>query len=111
MNPRVRLRPVLLMLTALMTAATIAAPASAHGIVVWAERDGDVVRVEAHLTDGAHATNAPIEIVDQDGLTVAEGRTDQDGRFRFDDPTRGAVTIRVRLDQEHVGVFRLDEAE
>lgn len=107
-----RKRPALVLAAmGTIVAMALGTVAFAHGIVVWAERHGDQVAIEAHLTDGNAVSNAPLQVVDQDGLVVIEGRTDDAGTFRFDDPTRAPVTIRVRLDNEHIGSFELKGEE
>ena len=94
---------------ALLAAVSVHLPASlAHSVIVWAEVIGDQIHVESYASDGEKAKRGRVEILDQTGSTILHGQLNEEGRFRFATPDgAAALTIRVLLGSQHVGVFEL----
>jgi cobalt/nickel transport system permease protein len=70
-------------------------PASAHALKLELVRQGGRVRVEAFFSDGTPARGASVGARDDRGAAVAEGTTDGEGIFAFDEPRGGARFVRV----------------
>ena len=68
------LRLTLLLLKLLCMAA---GSALAHGVVVWTERAGDKVLVEAHFTSGKGLADARVVVLDGQGRTACGRRARQ----------------------------------
>jgi hypothetical protein len=73
-----------------------AAPASAHALGAEARLKGEYVEVEAYFSDDTPARAARVSVFDEAERTVAEGRTDDAGRWQFLRPAGG--TYRVTVD-------------
>jgi nickel transport protein len=70
-----------------------ARPAAAHGLGAECRLAGEKVQVEAFYTDDTPAADAAVTVRDSAGQTVAEGRTDGQGRWAFPRPAAGAYTV------------------
>ena len=68
----------------------------AHGLDLTCTFRGGNVVVEAYFDNGDPATDAAIKLVDSRNATVAEGRTDAEGKWSFSMPAPG--NYRVVLD-------------
>ncbi|MGF1475308.1 MAG: carboxypeptidase-like regulatory domain-containing protein [Geminicoccaceae bacterium] len=79
----------------------LALSARAHDTVLWAEVIGGEVRVEAYSTDGDALANTPVSVHDEQGEAVAEGFTDENGRFRFRAAGPATLTISVDPGSDH----------
>ena len=76
---------------AILIAAVPLAPAMvgtglAHRINVYARIEGDSVFVEAHYGHRRKAQGASVEVLNNAGIKLLEGKTDQDGEFSFKIP-------------------------
>ncbi len=77
-----RRRPfVLAVLAAFLS---LAGEGKAHRVNVFAFVDGDAIQVECGFSGSRNVKNGRLEITDREtGETIAEGTTDEAGRFRF----------------------------
>ncbi len=69
--------------TLLLIFLCLAQSSFAHKVTVFAWVEGDRVFTESKFSGGKKAINAPIEIFDDKGTKILEGRTDENGLFSF----------------------------
>ncbi len=69
---------------------------SAHRVNVFAYKEGELIRVEGYFSDGTPARDSKIEVYNQGGEKIAEGRTDEKGEFSFPVP-EGKNNLRIIL--------------
>jgi len=94
---RDRLKPALI-LTLLMFGASAA---WAHRVRVWAIASGDKVVCHGSVGRGAKAQNCDVRVYLPDGRTVAEGKTDEQGRFAFRPTVRADLKIVLDAGEGH----------
>lgn len=70
-------------------------PAYAHKVMVFGYVEGEQVHLEGYFADGKKTENSLIEVFDQDGRKLLEGKTDEQGVFTF--PAPGVPEIKVVL--------------
>lgn len=70
-----------------------ARPAAAHNLMAEAKLKGDRVEVEAFFDDNTPAIGAQVTVTDESGTTVAEGKTDAQGRWSFPRPAAGKYRV------------------
>ena len=90
-----------LRLTALLSLLIAAAPASAHALGVTASLRNNHVEVEAYYSDDTPARDAAVMVHDHAGRFVAEGRSDEQGKWQFAAPRPGPYTIVVDAGAGH----------
>ncbi len=78
-----------------------AAPAHAHALGAEAKLRGDRVEVEAYYSDDTPAADAQVTVHDAADHTIAEGRTDDRGRWQFRTPPPGRYTVVVNAGAGH----------
>ncbi len=88
-----------------------AAPALAHRATVFAWVEGDTVHTESKFSGGKYAKNAPIEVFDDQGLKLLEGRTNQKGEFSFTPPRQCALKIVLNAGMGHKGSWTISADE
>jgi nickel transport protein len=77
------------------------APASAHAVGAEARLKGDRVEIEAYFDDDTPAADARVSVEDEGQRTVAEGRTDAQGRWLFPRPAAGRYRVTVDAGAGH----------
>ena len=83
-------------------------PAEAHKVIASAYAEGSVIEGEIGFSNGDMATDALVEVFDDDGNKLGEARTDEDGVFQFT-PTKAVPhTFKANLGAGHVAEFRMD---
>ncbi len=75
-------------------------PALAHKLKVFATVEGDAVAGYAFFIGGGRAMGAKWTAVEGKGKTLAEGRTDDRGRFRLVPPQPVTAAVRITVDTE-----------
>jgi nickel transport protein len=78
-----------------------ASSADAHGVSVFAWVDGDTIHVESKFSGGRKPKDAPIEVFDDNGHLLLEGRTNDDGEFSFQVPQKTEMKIVLTAGMGH----------
>ena len=81
--------------------------ATAHSVVLWAYVENGEVYVEAFTHNGTKIKDAKLVIVDKAGKSLLEGKTDAEGKFKFDPPMKDEMTIVMVIDDAHKAEFKL----
>lgn len=89
-------RPLSLALLALSL--TLAGPAHAHKLKVFATVDAGAIKGYAFFIGGGRAQNTPWIAQDADGTRIAQGTTDDEGRFSFALPASPQTDVTVTVD-------------
>ncbi len=81
----------------------LAAPgwAQAHAVGVEAKLQGHRVIVETFYDDDTPAVAAKVRVIGEDGAAVAEGKTDDKGRWSFPTPLPGKYQIAIDAGAGH----------
>ena len=69
--------------------------ALAHKVILFAYTEGDKVFTESYFNDGKRCRNSTIEVFDNTGKKLLEGKTNNDGEFSFKAP--GEKDLRLVL--------------
>lgn len=93
-------------LALLLTLSTTMA-AWGHAAIVWAYVDQNLVQVEAFFPNNAKIQNATVLVVDEQGKTIMEGKTDSAGKFSYQPTSKKPQTIIIKAGESHVGDFEL----
>ncbi|MEW5423032.1 cobalamin biosynthesis protein CbiL [Amorphus sp. 3PC139-8] len=82
----------------------LTAPAAAHKLKVFAAVKGEAVMGYAFFIGGGRAKKTPWVAKDGEGAVIAEGKTDEEGNFRFVPPPSlaSAITITVDTQEGHI---------
>jgi nickel transport protein len=88
-------------LTALLLVLAAANPVHAHALGADAKLRGNRVEVEAYYSDDTPARDAHVTVHDAADHTIAEGRTDEHGRWQFPAPPPGSYTVVVDAGAGH----------
>ena len=75
--------------------------ASAHGVKLFAERDGERVVGYGFFVGGGRAAGAAIHVETNDGEVVFDGTTDEQGGFAFYAPSRAGLRLTLDLGDGH----------
>jgi hypothetical protein len=78
-----------------------AAPVRAHALSAEAKLRGDHVEVEAYFSDNTPARGARVTVHDAANTLVAEGRTDDEGRWHCPAPPPGRYRLVVDAGDGH----------
>jgi len=78
-----------------------------HAAIVWAYAENNQVHVEAFFANGTKIQNTRVVVVDENGDTVLEGKTDTEGKFSYKPVSKKAQTVVVTSGESHVGEFEL----
>jgi nickel transport protein len=70
-------------IVALLGIALLHVPACAHKVNVFAYVEGDSVVVEGYFNKDAKAQNCSVEVLDEGGKKIHEGKTDDKGMYAF----------------------------
>ncbi len=88
-------------------------PANAHRLNVFAYEEMGKIQVEARFSGGRAAKNSPVIVENQQGQTLLQGRTDEQGSFSFPIPDilkekPADITITVSPGDGHRGSWKLE---
>jgi len=72
-----------------------------HKINVFTYKEGNKIFVEGYFSDGSPCKNSEIEIFDEKGEKIIEGKTNSDGIFSFDIPDKQKIKIVLYADMGH----------
>lgn len=92
------------LLLSLLLLPALAAPAEAHKLKVFATVEGGAVAGYAFFIGGGRAMGTPWAAKDAAGTIIAEGKTDDEGRYRFTppQPVTSEITITVNTQEGHI---------
>jgi nickel transport protein len=82
-------------------------PALAHKVTVFAYVEGDTVVTDSYFNDGRKCRDSIIEVFDEKGNKLIEGKTDTDGRFSFRAPGRTDLVIRLTASMGHRAEYEI----
>ena len=82
-----------------------------HAAIVWAYVENNMVFVEAFYPSGSKIQNAKVRVVDGQGATVVEGKTDSEGKYSYAPASKQKQTVVVIAGESHVGDFELTEED
>jgi nickel transport protein len=85
--------------------------ALAHKVNVFAYVEGDTVIAEAYFNDGAKCRDSVIEVFDNEGQKLLEGKTDIEGRFSFPVPARTDLLIRLTASMGHQAEYTIPASD
>lgn len=88
---------------------SLALPAYAHRIRVFAYAEGNRVFVEAAYGGGENASGARVDVTDESGTTVGQGFIDGEGGFSFTAKSPGEYRVAVTDGKGHSGSFVLEK--
>jgi len=71
----------------------LAVPIDAHNVNIFAWVDGDRVYTESKFSGGRKAKNATVEVYDNQGNKLLEGKTDENGAFAFTIPQKTSLKV------------------
>jgi nickel transport protein len=88
-------------IAALLLVLFVPTAAHAHALGAEAKLRGNRVEVEAYYSDNTPAVDAHVAVYDAADHTIAEGRTDEHGRWTFPTPPPGRYTVVVNAGAGH----------
>ncbi|MCI5137506.1 MAG: hypothetical protein D3922_03620 [Candidatus Electrothrix sp. AR1] len=101
------MRQAALLLAATMLFLSFASSAFAHATTLWCYVENNRVYVEGFFMGGRKVQNGHVIVVNKKGEKILEGTTDKEGKFDFDPPYQGDMTILLKVDQAHDADFEL----
>ena len=100
-----------LLSSALVALFLMTSTASAHKIIMAVYQSGDMIEGELGFSSGNMAVDHLIEVFDENGNTLGETKTDEDGFFTFQ-PTQATTHVfRADLGAGHIGEATMSAAE
>ncbi|WP_321343308.1 cobalamin biosynthesis protein CbiL [Breoghania sp.] len=88
-------------LIALLVVAGFIAPASAHKLKVFATAQGSVISGYGFFIGGGRPAGARWVVRDETGTVLGEGKTDAQGRFRFEPAPARPLTVTIDTGEGH----------
>ncbi|MCK9262498.1 MAG: carboxypeptidase regulatory-like domain-containing protein [Deltaproteobacteria bacterium] len=85
--------------------------ALAHKVNIFAYVEGNTVFTESYFPDGKPVEGGVVEVQDQKGVTLVEGKTDEKGLFHFPLPKKEDLTIILNASMGHKNTFLLKGSE
>ncbi len=73
----------------------------AHKINVFTYKEGDKIFVEGYFVDGSPCKNSLVEVYNEKGEKIFEGKTDAEGIFSFDIPEAEKIKVVLTADMGH----------
>jgi nickel transport protein len=105
------IRQAALLLATTMLFLSLASSALAHATTLWCYVENNRVYVEGFFMGGKKVQNGHVVVVNNKGEKVLEGKTDKEGKFDFEPPYQGDMTILLKVDQAHDADFELTEQD
>ncbi|MCI5222358.1 MAG: hypothetical protein D3924_06730 [Candidatus Electrothrix sp. AR4] len=88
-----------------------ASTAYAHATTLWCYVENNRVYVEGFFMGGRKVQKGTVIVVNKKGEKILEGTTNKEGKFDFDPPYQGAMTILLKVDEAHDTDFELTEQD
>jgi len=73
----------------------------AHKINVFTYKEGNKIFVEGYFQDGVPTKNSVVEIYNEEGEKIIEGKTNSEGVFSFDIPNAKKIKVVLNADMGH----------
>jgi len=86
-------------------------PAHAHKVMVFALVQGDTAYVDGYFADGKKAQGSLVEVFDETGNRLLEGKTDSNGSFTFPVQEKTALKIVLTASMGHKAEFIIPEGD
>ncbi|MGR0481722.1 MAG: hypothetical protein ACTFAL_10045 [Candidatus Electronema sp. V4] len=84
----------------------------AHGTNLWCYVEKGKVYVEgSFMGSGRVLQNGKVIVLNDKEEKILEGVTDKDGKFSFEPPYKGKMTILLKSDESHSADFELTEQD
>ncbi|OCC15515.1 Additional component NikL of nickel ECF transporter [Dissulfuribacter thermophilus] len=83
-------------------------PSFAHRVIVFSSFDGQKVVVEGYLPGGTKVKGAKVEVRDESGKIIVQGRTDSNGVFSFIPKKSGGYFITLNAGLGHLAKTSID---
>ncbi len=114
-GPAVSALPALLPMLVLILTLAMPQTAQAHRVNIFAWTEGDQVVAECGFNGGSKVKEGQIEVYDAaTGAKLQQGRTDDQGVYRFAVPAEGkahGLRIVIKAGEGHQNEWRMDAAE
>ncbi len=104
-------RQTAVLLAATMLFLSIAASVYAHATTLWCYVEKGRVHAEAFFMGGRKVQNGTVVVVNDKGEKILEGATDKEGKFDFEPPYQGNMTVLLKVDEAHGADFELTEQD
>lgn len=101
------LRPIIVT----VALSSLAAPALAHKVNIFAYVEGDSVYTESYFNDGKKCKGSSVIAYADDGERLLDGTTDDDGLFAFPIPKRETLKVVLKASMGHQAEYLLPRAE
>lgn len=90
----------------------LAVPAMAHKVNIFAYVENNTVYTESYFPDGKKVESGIIEVLNEAGTKLLEGKSDQEGLFSFPLPAvKEDLTIVVNASMGHKNSYLLKKAD
>ena len=89
----------------------LAGSAAAHKVTVFAWVEGNMVYTQSKFAGGRKAKNAAVEVYDQAGKKLLEGKTDEQGEFSFPAPGKMEMKVVLVAGTGHQGEWVIPESD
>jgi hypothetical protein len=83
----------------------------AHAINLWCYVENNRVYVEGFFMGGQKTKHAQVIVVNAQGEKILTGTTDEEGKFDFEPPYQGNMTVFLQVDEGHQVDFELTEED
>ncbi len=83
-------------------------PSSAHRVIVFSSFNGQKIVVEGYLPGGTKVNGAKVEVRDESGKIVVQGKTDSNGVFSFVPKKSGEYFITLNAGLGHLAKTSID---
>jgi hypothetical protein len=83
----------------------------AHAINLWCYVENDRVYVEGFFMGGQKTKHTQVFVVNEQGEKILTGTTDAEGKFDFEPPYQGNMTVFLHVDESHQVDFELTEED
>ena len=104
-------RKTAVLLAATMLLLSFASSAFAHATTLWCYVENNRVYAEGFFMGGRKVQNGKVIVLNNKGEKILEGTTDKEGKFDFEPPYQGDMTILLKVDQAHDADFELTEQD
>jgi len=105
-------RPAAVLAGAMLLLAGAASLVQAHGTNLWCYVEKGRVYVEgSFMGSGRALQNGKVVVLNAKEEKILDGVTDKDGKFNFEPPYKGKMTILLKSDESHSADFDLTEQD
>ena len=79
----------------------------AHKVNIFAYREGEMVYTESYFSDGKKVKDGIVEVYDNQGNKLLEGKTNEKGQFNFKLPPKDNLKIVLSASMGHKNTYNL----